>query len=145
MSLMSASNMPKPLALVVEDEPLLRLDAVALFEDSGFDVIEASNADDALQILTARPGIEIVFTDVNMPGTLDGLGLAKAIHSRFQHIYIIIVSGQAHINQADMPPDSAFFSKPYNAGKVAALLERHIRNGRTKQVACKAAISSART
>jgi CheY-like chemotaxis protein len=70
----------KAVVLVVEDELLLRLNAAQMMEDAGYEVIEASNADEAIQILESRTDIRIVFTDINMPGSMDGIKLANAVH-----------------------------------------------------------------
>src|SRR3979409_1992297 len=80
--------------LVVEDEMLLRMRAVDMVEDAGFTPVEAINADDALAILESRSDIELLFTDIQMPGSIDGLKLAYAVHERWPLIKIILVSGQ---------------------------------------------------
>ena len=74
--------MSMPLVLVVEDEFLVRMNAVFLLEEAGFDVLEAGSADEAIALLEARKDIRIVFTDINMPGSMDGLRLAQAIRDR---------------------------------------------------------------
>ena len=83
-----------PAILVVEDEMLLRMRAVDMVEDAGFTPVEAVNADDALAILESRSDIELLFTDIQMPGSMDGLKLAHAVHERWPLIKIILVSGQ---------------------------------------------------
>src|SRR6202162_3043346 len=98
--------------LVVEDEMLLRMRAVAMVEDAGFTAVEAINADDALAVLESRSDIELLFTDIQMPGSMDGLKLAYAAHARWPSIKIILVSGQVSLSDADMPADSLFFGKP---------------------------------
>ena len=72
--------------LVVEDEPLSRIHALNLVEEAGYVAIEASNADEAISILEARKDIRIVFTDIDMPGSMDGLKLARAIRHRWPPI-----------------------------------------------------------
>src|SRR5271155_3674357 len=94
--------------LVVEDEMLLRMRAVDMVEDAGFTPVEAVNADDALAILESRSDIELLFTDIQMPGTMDGLKLAKAVHARWPLIKIILVSGQLKLTDDDKPADSRF-------------------------------------
>lgn len=116
---MGQSNpIAKQVVLVVEDEPLLRMMALDLVEEAGFDVIEAANADEAVDILESRSDIRILFTDIDMPGTLDGLKLAAVVRDRWPPIEIIIVSGQIRPLRDDMPARSVFFSKPYETDRV---------------------------
>ena len=82
-----------PVVLIVEDEPLVRLGAVQAIEDAGFEVIEAANADEAIRILENRSDIRVVFTDIHMPGSIDGLKLAHAVRDRWPPIKIIVTSG----------------------------------------------------
>jgi CheY-like chemotaxis protein len=110
--------------LVVEDEPLQRMMAVDLVLDAGFEVLEARSADEAVSILETRPDIRIVFTDVDMPGSMDGLKLAAAIRDRWPPIEIIVASGHILIDEVNLPPRSVFFSKPYDTEKVTAQLNR---------------------
>ncbi len=81
------------MVLIVEDEFLLRMDAVDMIAAAGFEVIEAANADDAIEILEARRDITVVFTDIQMPGSMDGLKLARAVRGRWPPIKIIATSG----------------------------------------------------
>ena len=101
-----------PAVLVVEDEMMLRMRAVDIVEDAGFTPLEAVNADDALAILEARSDIELLFTDIQMPGSMDGLKLAYAVRERWPSIKIILVSGQLKLSKIDIPADSRFFGKP---------------------------------
>ena len=98
--------------LVVEDEFLSRLHAVNLVEDAGYMAVEAFNAEEAIAILEARKDIRIVFTDVDMPGTMDGLKLAHAIRTRWPPIELIVTSGHFHLTGADLPERRRFFPKP---------------------------------
>jgi CheY-like chemotaxis protein len=109
--------------LVVEDEPLLRMAAVDLAVDTGFDVIEAANADEAVAILEKRLDIGIVFTDIDIPGTMNGLKLAAAVRDRWPPIDIVIVSGHVQPKANELPVRSIFFSKPYDERKLAAALK----------------------
>src|ERR1700732_1872467 len=97
-----------PAVLVVEDEMLLRMRAVDMVEDAGFAPIEAINADDALAILDSRSDMAMLFTDIQMRGSLDGLKLAYAVHERWPLIKIILVSGQLKLTDDDNPADSRF-------------------------------------
>lgn len=112
------------IVLVVEDEPILRMMAVDLVEDSGFDAIEAASADDAVVILEGRADIRIVFTDIDMPGSIDGIKLAACIRRRWPPIEIILTSGHFRPEDVDLPARGAFFPKPYNPREVAAALHR---------------------
>ena len=103
-----------PVVLVVEDDWLVRLLAIEIVEDAGFVALEAANADEAIVILERRADIALIFTDVDMPGTMNGLKLAHAVPRRWPPIKIIIVSGKTHLSEADLPSNTRFFSKPYS-------------------------------
>jgi CheY-like chemotaxis protein len=104
--------------LVVEDEVLLRMRAVDMVEDAGYTSVEAVDADEAVAILESRSGIALIFTDIQMPGGMDGLKLAHVVHERWPPIKIIVVSGQLKLPNIDVPPDSRFFGKPLDAKAV---------------------------
>lgn len=110
--------------LVVEDEPVLRMLAVDMAEDAGFEVIEASDAATALAILDTRDDIRIVFTDVDMPGDMNGAKLAHAIHHRWPPVRLIVTSGYYRMSELDLPKGDAFFSKPYRPSDVVAEMRR---------------------
>lgn len=114
----------KAIVLVVEDEPLLRLLAVDFIEEAGFEVIEAADADLAVAILEARTDIRIVFTDIDMPGSMNGLKLAAAVRDRWPPIEIIIVSGHKRLTDIQLPPRAEFFQKPFAVEAVVATLHR---------------------
>ena len=118
----SALEGERPVVLVVEDEPLIRLDAVSMIEDAGFEVVEAANADEAISILEARNDIRIVFTDVHMPGSMDGLRLAHAVRDRWPPIKLIVTSGQMIVPEGELPAGGRFFSKPYRPSELARAL-----------------------
>jgi CheY-like chemotaxis protein len=106
--------------LVVEDEMLLRMRAVDMVEDVGYTSVEAVDADQAVAILESRSDIALLFTDIQMPGSMDGLGLAHSVHERWPPIKIIMVSGQLKLASIDIPADSRFFGKPLEAGEMIA-------------------------
>jgi CheY-like chemotaxis protein len=114
----------KPVVLVVEDEPLLRMAAVDMVESAGFDAIEAADATEAVRILESRDDIRIVFTDVEMPRGMDGLRLAAAIRDRWPPIQIIVTSGLAKFAAAQLPENSVFFAKPYSEAQLVATMHR---------------------
>jgi CheY-like chemotaxis protein len=113
-----------PSVLIVEDEAIILMDIAEHLEDEGFKVHEASDADRALALLTLHPEIRLLFTDVDLPGSMDGLAMASAVRDRWPPIKIVVTSGARIVELADMPDGSVFFSKPYqHAAVVAALRE----------------------
>jgi two-component system, response regulator PdtaR len=112
----------KTVILVVEDEAIIRMGAVQMLQDAGFAVLEASNADDAMGILEVRNDIRAVFTDINMPGTLDGLRLARAVRGRWPPIHLILTSGLISPKEDEFPANGRFIRKPYRAEHVIATL-----------------------
>ena len=112
------------IVLVVEDEPLLLMMAGSLVEDAGFEALYARDADEAIRVLEQRADIIILFTDVNMPGSLDGLALVALARSRWPSIKTIVVSGLAHAEVPAPRHQSRYFRKPYDAQHVSdALIE----------------------
>jgi CheY-like chemotaxis protein len=111
-----------PAVLIVEDEPLVRIGAVYIIEDAGFEVIEAASADEAIRILECRSDVRVVFTDIHMPGAMDGLKLAHAIRNRWPPIKIIVTSGRELIAEQDLPEGGRFFAKPYNLIEILGAL-----------------------
>lgn len=103
---------PHRLVLMVEDEPFIRELAVAAVEDAGFEVLEAQNAQEAMDILQSRSDVGVLFTDVNMPGSLDGLGLARLVHEHWPAIRLLVTSGRPL--EAPVPDDGRFVAKPYS-------------------------------
>jgi two-component sensor histidine kinase len=127
-----AASVVLPAVLVVEDEMLLRMRAVDMVEDAGFNPIEAINADDALAILESRSDIELLFTDIQMPGSIDGLKLAYAVHERWPLIKIILVSGQLKLSDDDKPVDSRFFGKPLDVKQMITEMQDMMGKGALK-------------
>ena len=103
----------KIVILVVEDEAIIRMGAVQMLEEAGFSVLQACNADIAINILESRRDIRAVFTDANMPGSFCGLTLAKAIRDRWPPIHIIVTSGRDASTVLDFPELARFIRKPY--------------------------------
>jgi CheY-like chemotaxis protein len=99
--------------LVVEDEALIRMDVVDQLEGEGYLVFEAANANQAIAVLAAQPNLQILFTDIDMPGGMDGLKLAAAVRDRWPPVKIIVTSGHRKVEVTDLPDGSVFFSKPY--------------------------------
>src|ERR1700728_618820 len=118
-----------PNVLIVEDEMILRMRAVDIVEDAGFHPVEAVNADEALSILESRSDISLLFTDIQMPGSMDGLKLAHAVHHRWPAIKIILVSGQVNPSNAEKPAESRFFGKPLEVKRMIAELQNMVGSG----------------
>src|ERR1700736_538740 len=131
---MSLNQLAVPKVLVVEDEMLLRMRAVDIVEDAGFIPIEAVNADEALAILESRSDIDLLFTDIQMPGSMDGLKLAHAVHDRWPSIMIILVSGKLTPTEAERPVDSRFFGKPLAVEQMIGELQAMVGAGALKIV-----------
>jgi CheY-like chemotaxis protein len=112
--------------LVVEDDFLSRLHAVNLVEDAGYIAVEASNADEAITILEARKDIRIVFTDIDMPGSMDGLKLAHAIRERWPPIELILTSGHFDLSHDEIPERGRFFPKPYRDQEIISALQHFV-------------------
>ena len=126
---MSTDSTQVPNVLVVEDEMILRMRAVDLVEDAGFCSVEAVNADEAMSILESRSDISLLFTDIQMPGSMDGLKLAHAVHERWPSIKIILVSGQVKPSDAERPADSRFFGKPLGVEEMITELQAMVGAG----------------
>ena len=108
--------------LIVDDEPVLRMVAADFFVDTGFEVLEAGSADEAMLFLEARSDIAGVFTDVQMPGSIDGVELAIVAALRWPKIRLIVTSGNGKPVTRPLPRQAVFVSKPYNLDGIARLL-----------------------
>ncbi|MCK0208649.1 response regulator [Starkeya koreensis] len=112
--------MRTPIAvLVVEDEVLVRIDIADYLSGQGFEVHEAAGADQALEIMQAVPNIRLLFTDIDMPGSMDGLKLSAAVRDRWPPVHIIVTSGHRSVDASELPAGSVFFAKPYRQRDVA--------------------------
>jgi CheY-like chemotaxis protein len=121
---MNATETRPPIILVVEDETLLRMLAWdILTEDAGYRVIEAVNADEALILLESRHDVRLVFTDVNMPGALNGFALARIVDMRFPGIKVIVTSGLARPGIGDLPKGKRFLPKPYAPSALITMVQ----------------------
>jgi CheY-like chemotaxis protein len=99
--------------LVVEDEPIIRLGIVSSIEDAGYAVLEASNADDAIAQLTEDNEVGVVVTDVDMPGSMDGIRLAHYVRRRWPPIQLLVISGKVGVTPGELPLGARFMSKPF--------------------------------
>ena len=107
---------------MVEDEAIIRMDLVFFLIDEGFEVFEAGNADEAIALLATNNMIQVIVTDVDMPGSMDGLKLSAAVRNRWPPVKIIVMSGHRTVEMADLPEGSLFYAKPYNHTALAASL-----------------------
>jgi CheY-like chemotaxis protein len=119
---MSSSSPNRTVVLVVEDEPIVRFDAIQSLEDAGFEVVDAYDADHALVALEQRPDVSAVFTDVHMPGRLNGVELARLVLQRRPDVQVLLTSGVMRVSPDDLPEGGHFVPKPYDASQVAALI-----------------------
>ena len=115
-----------PVVLIVEDELLLRMNAIDMIKSAGFEVVEAANADEAIEILEVRRDITVVFTDIQMPGSMDGLKLARAVRGRWPPIKIVATSGLVDVGEKDLPEGGRFLAKPYRSEDLAEMLRELI-------------------
>lgn len=103
----------KQIVLVVEDEALIRMHAAEMICDLGFEVVEAANADQAISLMESRLEISVVFTDIQMPGSMDGLRLVAVIRNRWPPVALLVTSGQLRPRESDLPENAHFLPKPY--------------------------------
>ncbi len=115
---------PAPTVLVVEDDPLIRFLACSLVGEAGYTAVEASDADQAISILESREDIRLVFTDIDMPGTMDGLKLAHYVRDRWPPIHLLLVSGKSILSETPLPIGARFLPKPYGTADVAAAMQQ---------------------
>jgi CheY-like chemotaxis protein len=120
------SEAKRAVILIVEDELLIRLNAVEMVEEAGFEVIEAASADEAIAILEGRLDIAVVFTDIQMPGSMDGLKLAAAVRDRWPPIMIVATSGRVQLDPGDLPEGGRFLPKPYSPAEITKILREVI-------------------
>jgi CheY-like chemotaxis protein len=126
---MNSVGVRRPVILIVEDDFFLRIHAAEMIQDAGFDIVEAGNADEAIAILEARPDIHVVFTDIQMPGSMDGLKLARFVRGRWPPIKILVTSGNFAGRDGDLPEDGILLSKPYTFDRIAATLRELVGAG----------------
>jgi CheY-like chemotaxis protein len=100
------------------------MDSASLMEEAGFTVFQAAHADEAIRLLELNAEISLIFTDVHMPGSMDGLKLAHYVRGRWPPVKIIVTSGQMKVRAADLPSDAVFVPKPYLIAEVASHARR---------------------
>lgn len=121
---MAGNDVGKAVVLIVEDEPLLRMNVIDLVEEAGFEAIDVANATQALQVLESRSDIRIILSDIDMPPGIDGMALVALVRDRWPPIAIILVSGQIASPDVRIPHGGLFFSKPYRSTDLIAALHR---------------------
>jgi two-component system, response regulator PdtaR len=124
---MQPSACKRPVVLIVEDEFLVRTGTRDAVETAGFDVLEAGDADEAIAILAVRNDVSLIFTDVHMPGSMDGLKLAHFVRDRWPPVKIVATSARVRITASDLPEGGRFLPKPYSAGEITATLRELIQ------------------
>ena len=112
-----------PVVLIVEDEPLLRLSAASMIEEAGFDTLAARSADEAIAFLETDARIGIVFADINLPGSMDGLRLAAVVRNRWPPVELLLTSGRIVVNSNDLPERGRFLPKPYSTVQLVQALQ----------------------
>ncbi len=120
-----AENVPLVI-LVVEDEVLVRMLACDIVTEGGYHSIEAVNAEEALALIEARPDIAAMFTDVDMPGEINGLGLVRLALMRRADLAVIVTTGAAEIAPGDLPPAAAFLAKPYSPSALLTMIAEQV-------------------
>lgn len=114
--------------LVVEDSAIIRMGAVDLVLSAGYEALEARDADEAIRILESRSDIDLVFTDVQMPGTMDGIKLCHYIRERWPPVKLIVASGATILEESNLPMGSRLFSKPYDDHTITDAMARLLSN-----------------
>jgi CheY-like chemotaxis protein len=120
--IMGSAIVGKRLVLVVEDQAFIRMNAADIVTDAGFEAIEACGADEALPLLGSRDDIWTIFTDINMPGSMDGLKLCHVVRERWPWIKFIVTSGVATLAAHDLPSGGCFIKKPYTPSQIVSVL-----------------------
>lgn len=113
----------KPVVLVVDDEPIIRMYAALLVEEAGYLAVEAATADEALAILEQRDDVRILFTDVEMPGSLNGLQLVEVVREKWPPIALMVTSGHVRVDPQKLPERARFFRKPYSESEIIRTLK----------------------
>jgi len=116
---MERKRAQRPAILIVEDDPLIRWSGADTLTEAGFEVLEAENAEEALAILDQRSDLHVLFTDVDMPGAIDGLELARIAHKRWPWLHIIVASGRTPLHKRAIPEKGRFLPKPYAPEDIA--------------------------
>ncbi|NMG38402.1 response regulator [Chelativorans sp. ZYF759] len=128
-------NNGRAVVLVIEDNTIVRMGAVDLVLAAGYEALEARDADEAIRILESRSDIDLVFTDVQMPGTMDGIKLAHYIRDRWPPVKLIVASGNDILEESSLPGGSSFFPKPYDDSAITDAMARLLASDNPKGTA----------
>jgi DNA-binding NtrC family response regulator len=120
--------------LVVEDEPIVRALAADMLEDAGFEVVEAPTADYAATVLETRSDVRVVFTDVHMPGRMNGYDLARLVEDHHHRIGVVVTSGKAGPQPGELSPKASFIFKPYRTETLVRTVQNAVQVGRSRRV-----------
>ena len=112
--------------LVVDDEPLVRINAAEIIEEAGWCALEAANSAEALRVLADNRDVDVLFTDINMPGDMDGLALAECVHQLHPKVELVITSGKRVIADSALPDEGTFLRKPYGYDELTQVIERKL-------------------
>lgn len=123
--LMTSNSTDRYIVLVVEDDPFVRMAAVDFVIDASCEVLEAANADEAIALLDTHPEITVLFTDIDMPGSMDGLKLAAAAKARRPELVVIVASGH-HKPGDELPEGARFFPKPYTPSEITMAIKEAV-------------------
>ncbi|WP_354310403.1 response regulator [Sphingomonas trueperi] len=115
--------------LIAEDEPIVRMLAADILAEDGFNVLEAQSATEALDVL-AENKVEVLFTDINMPGAIDGLQLADVVAVRHPKVGIVVTSGRQRLEDWEIPDDGVYLPKPYDYRTLAETMRHQVKDGR---------------
>jgi len=115
----------EPIALVVDDEPLIRMDTADFISEAGYYVVEADTADEAFAFLEKYSFLQLLFTDVQTGGDLDGFELARTVAERWPDIKVIVASGARMPQEGDLPSNASFVQKPFSAATLLEALQEH--------------------
>jgi DNA-binding NtrC family response regulator len=117
------TDSPNPTILVVEDEPFVRFNAVEIIEHAGWNALEASNSAEALEVLAeGGDAVDVLFTDINMPGEMSGLDLAESVHRTHPHMELVVTSGKQALPKWSLPDNGTFLCKPYGVDDLVEVL-----------------------
>ena len=120
---MEKANTSAGTILVVDDQAMIRMFGADMIADAGYQVIEANSADEALLILENAEGITLLFSDIDMPGSMNGLALAEVVHKRWPDVRLLLTSGGQKLEDEDIPDHGRFLPKPYNESSVVGTIK----------------------
>lgn len=120
------SHHAQPVVLIVDDEALIRMILTDELEDAGCASFEAGNAAEALELLDAHPEVSVVFTDINMPGAMNGIELVQTVQSLRPQVRLYLASGRERPTDGSVPPDVVFVEKPYNPRAIAKMISHQV-------------------